>query len=171
VEAVSPFVEAIQQFYEQPFAVRRDVVQTLLERAEDDRSFSILGVIAVEQPDPDGNLRWAIADGLRRVRRREAAQLLEDMATTDPHELTRARAVASLAELARAAYSSQAGPSQVDPSGLVRTRGPVRTRGKSPLRTSSDAKDILDRLHRLYENERSDYVREKVDITLRRLGE
>jgi HEAT repeat protein len=161
----------LEQFLTQPTAVRIEVIGQVLEDV-DDLAMRVLRVLAVDCRDPDPNVRWSITEGLGSLQRLDAIELLELIAQGDPDETVRSGAIGALARRAMAAYREKAGPEVATPRTLVRTRGPVRTRGASPVRAASpEAATILEKLHRLRDEESSDYIRNVLDTTLVQLGE
>jgi hypothetical protein len=163
--------DVIERLFTQPTPVRLEVAQELM-RTADDVALTVLRALAVENRDPDANVRWAIADGLSNVEHPEAVRLLEMLARDDPDETVRTCAIGTLGERALAVYRVRVGEEQATPRALVRTRGAVRTRGVSPIRkVSLEAQTILDLLYNLREEESSEYVKEMTDVTLRQLGE
>jgi hypothetical protein len=162
--------EVVSRLLDQATTVRLEVVGELIKQA-DDVALTVLRALA-EQPDPDPNVRWAIADGLAGVQHAEAIRLMEWLARHDPDETVQTCAIGSLGKRALAAYRTQVGSEKATPHELVRVRGAVRTRGASPIRKiSREAEVILDLLDQLRTSETSDYVRDMADLTLRQLGE
>jgi HEAT repeat protein len=75
--------EVIERFMSQPATVRLEVVQALVQKA-DELAMAVLRALAVEYRDPDTNVRWTIAEGLGRIANSEAVRLLEMIARSDP---------------------------------------------------------------------------------------
>lgn len=120
--------------------------------------------------DPDPSVRTAAARALGRIGGPEAVAILQKLAIGDPNEETRSAAVSSLASLALQEARTKGQVPSI-PSG-IRTRGAVRTRGASPLRSlTEEAGKILELLDQVRGTDPSWYVREKADEALSDLGE
>lgn len=172
--AKSAFAEVTEELFRQPSRVRLEVVDALLGQ-DDDLALRVLRALAVEWYDPDANIRWAIADGLARMNNAAAVDLLEAIAREDPDDSVRSCAIGSLGQRALASYATAAGPDRrATAEAMLRNRDSIRTRGgrgTSPVRLTKPAQEILDALYKLKEGEESEFVRNKVDLTLLQLGE
>jgi len=168
-QTVGTLSETIEHLCQEPRQVRLEIVRDLLQQS-DDIAMDILEKLAVA--DPDSNVRWAIAEGLAEVDHTRTVVLLESIALKDLDELVQSCAVGALGQRAMAAYRRQAGPNSATPRAIAKIRGGVRTRGASPIREKNgEALEILEALYRLRDADLPDYVKEKIDVTLRQLGE
>ena len=124
--------------------------------------------------EPDPGVRTAAVRALGWIGGPEAVEILERVALEDPHQEVRSSAVSALGSLARSEYKAARTQTPTIPplQPTVRTRGAVRTRGSSPVRSlSAEAQQVLNLLERVRGTDPSWQVRDAADDVLTDLGE
>ena len=166
-EQVSVLLEALSDTSPR---VREEVAFALGEWAGEMAVKALQRLVTGEEKDPEWRVRAAAADALGRIGGPQAVKTLQELALTDINENVRARAVTSLAVLAK--ETGKEALKQPSARPVVRTRGAVRTRGISPIRElRPQVGEILDLFKRIRAEDPSDLVRQVADGALAELGE